>query len=167
MNISEMQVSLRKFHHICLCYCKIALHIAKLFLTCLTENLHNFQKQEVPIVPVPLENLGPGGNRGVFRPGGGFGGGRLRVEPAMTSLVIPDLIRDPLHPYARMRLRVEPAMTSLVIPDTSRYPSPLRSSRTPIRDPVHRYRAEIAGFLVPQASEIAGRRKTSLTCISF
>ena len=28
---------------------------------------------------------------------------RLRVEPAMTSLVIPDLIRDPVHPYARMK----------------------------------------------------------------
>ena len=34
---------------------------------------------------------------------------RLRVEPAMTnqkpamtSLVIPDLIRDPVHPFARM-----------------------------------------------------------------
>ena len=30
---------------------------------------------------------------------------RLRVEPAMTSLVIPDLIRDPVHPSARMNKR--------------------------------------------------------------
>ena len=48
----------------------------------------------------------------------------MRIEPAMTSPVIPDLIRDPVHPYVRMRLRIEPAMTSLVIPDL-------------IRDPVH------------------------------